>query len=118
MSFPFTYTRCLSACEKDKFDVILGHGEEGEEEGEVLLTFTINDRFSSEEMQGGLSISIQECFDPTLKCFYQQYVIYDFNSFMADWGGYMGLVLGYREKLTGSVILRLNLQSYRSYLVL
>ena len=58
MSFPFTYTRCLSACEKDKFDVILGHGEEGEEEGEVLLTFTINDRFSSEEMQGGLSISI------------------------------------------------------------
>ena len=45
--------RCLSACEKDKFDVILGHGEEGEEEGEVLLTFTINDRFSSEEMQGG-----------------------------------------------------------------
>ena len=54
--------RCLSACEKDKYDVILGHGEEGEEEGEVLLTFTINDRFSSEEMQGGLSIYIQECF--------------------------------------------------------
>ena len=24
-----------------------------------------------------------------------QYVIYDFDSFMADWGGYMGLVLGY-----------------------
>ena len=56
-------------------------------------------------------------FDPTFKCFYPQYVIYDFNSFMADWGGYMGLVLGYREKLTGSVILLLNLKSYRSYLV-
>ena len=27
----------------------------------------------------------------------QQYVIYDFNTFMADWGGYMGLALGYRE---------------------
>ena len=26
-----------------------------------------------------------------------QYVIYDFDSFMADWGGYMGLVLGYRN---------------------
>ena len=47
-------SRCLSACEKDKFDVILGHGDEGEEEGEVLLTFTINDRFYSEEEQEGL----------------------------------------------------------------
>ena len=46
------HQRCLSACEKDKFDIILGHGEEGEEEGEVLLTFTINDRFYSEEEQG------------------------------------------------------------------
>ena len=25
----------------------------------------------------------------------EQYVIYDFNSFVADWGGYMGLVLGF-----------------------
>ena len=49
----YDLTGCLSACEKDKFDVILGHGEEPEEEGEVLLTFTINDRFSSEEEQGG-----------------------------------------------------------------
>ena len=48
----------MSACEKDKFDVILGHGEEAEEEGEVLLTFTINDRFSSEEEQGGGSLVI------------------------------------------------------------
>ena len=31
--------------------------------------------------------------------YHKQYVIYDFNSFMADWGGYMGLVLGYREIL-------------------
>ena len=27
----------------------------------------------------------------------KQYVIYDFNSFVADWGGYMGLVLGFRD---------------------
>ena len=27
----------------------------------------------------------------------KQYVIYDFNSFMADSGGYMGLILGIRE---------------------
>ena len=49
----YELTGCLSACEKDKFDVILGHGEKGEVEGEVLLTFTINDRFSSQEEQGG-----------------------------------------------------------------
>ena len=49
----YELTGCLSACEKDKFDVILGHGEKGEVEGEVLQTFTINDRFSSQEEQGG-----------------------------------------------------------------
>ena len=38
-----------------------------------------------------------DTFDLVLKLLPQQYVIYDFNSFMADWGGYMGLVLGYRE---------------------
>ena len=38
-----------------------------------------------------------EIFDLILKLLPKQYVIYDFNSFMADWGGYMGLVLGYRE---------------------
>ena len=32
----YELTGCLSACEKDKFDVILGHGEKGEVEGEVL----------------------------------------------------------------------------------
>ena len=53
-SIPPSPRRCMSACEKDKFDVIIGHGEEAEEEGEVLLTFTINDRFSSEEEQGGV----------------------------------------------------------------
>ena len=39
-----------------------------------------------------------------------QYVIYDFNSFVADCGGYMGLVLGIREFLDS-----MNLQTnYRS----
>ena len=37
-----------------------------------------------------------EIFDLILKLLPKQYVIYDFNSFMVDWGGYMGLVLGYR----------------------
>ena len=54
----YDLTGCMSACEKDKFEVILGHGEEPEENGEVLLTFTINDRFSSEEEQGWWSHSL------------------------------------------------------------
>ena len=29
----------------------------------------------------------------------KQYVIYDINSFVADWGGYMGLILGFRKFL-------------------
>ena len=41
-------------------------------------------------------IRMVEIFDLILKLLPKQYVIYDFNSFMADWGGYMGLVLGYR----------------------
>ena len=48
----------MSACEKDKFDVILGHGEEGETEGEMLLAFTINDKFSSEEEQGNICLPL------------------------------------------------------------
>ena len=48
----------MSACEKDKFDVILGHGEEGETEGEMLLAFTINDKFSSEEEQGNIFLPL------------------------------------------------------------
>ena len=29
----------------------------------------------------------------------KQYIIYDIDSFIADWGGYMGLILGFREFL-------------------
>ena len=169
--------RCLSACEKDKFNVVLGHGEEGEE-GEVLLKFTINDRFASEEEQGckhqftnyifheslvrrstqytgsskkspnwgqgywaGIeltSFKVYLCtmsghpvqrllFDANICKFFwviglnihivqysvsdlskltsltepmrKQYIIYDIDSFIADWGGYMGLILGFREFL-------------------
>ena len=78
-----------------------------EEEGEILLTFTINDRFYSVEEQVRM---FSEVTGPFLEmslvsikvkiliyCLPKQYVIYDFNTFMADWGGYMGLALGYRE---------------------
>ena len=40
-------------------------------------------------------VGIFNCFIKTNEPPLGQYVIYDFDSFMADWGGYMGLVLGY-----------------------
>ena len=72
----YDLTGCLSACEKYKFalandDVSLSG--EVNATSETLLSFTVNDGYYVEE---------------------EQYVIYDFNSFVADTGGYMGLVLG------------------------
>ena len=47
-----------------------------------------------------------------------QYVIYDFDSFMADWGGFMGLILGYSllaiyDDLVKIVMVMLNLSLCR-----
>ena len=72
-------TGCLSACKKYKValsnDDVSSSGEVDTQSGvsETLLSFTVNDGYYVEE---------------------EQYVIYDFNSFVADTGGYMGLVLG------------------------
>lgn len=72
-------TGCLSACKKYKValsnDDVSSSGEVDTQSGasETLLSFTVNDGYYVEE---------------------EQYIIYDFNSFVADTGGYMGLVLG------------------------
>ena len=65
-----------SACEKEKFDLkIETETDTWKESGssDVLLVLTIYERSYVEE---------------------EQYVIYDFNSFFADVGGFMGLALG------------------------
>ena len=65
----------MSSCEKDKFDI--AHTIKGavrkSEFCKVIVTLQINDKFFIEE---------------------EQYYVYDFNSFFADVGGYMGLLLG------------------------
>ena len=72
-------TGCLSACKKYKValsnDDVSSSGEVDTQSGasETLLSFTVNDGYYVEE---------------------EQYVIYDVNSFIADVGGYMGLLLG------------------------
>ena len=74
-------TGCLSSCEKDKFDVIMTDkteqvwGYKWGYWGLSYLTLYINMRESS---------YIEE----------EEYYIYDFDTFIADVGGYMGLLLG------------------------
>ena len=71
-------TGCLSACEKEKFDLTLEAESYrtlyGAAQSEVLLQLTIYERSHIEE---------------------EEYIIYDLNSFGADVGGFMGLVLGF-----------------------
>ena len=73
----YKMTGCLSACEKYKYDSSLENWSEGPSHSnrynQLLLIFTIYERSYIEE---------------------EQYVIYDENSFLADIGGFLGLVLG------------------------
>ena len=51
--------RCLAACEKERFAfAAVGRGGEAEGQGELLLTLTINEKFSGQEEQGGGSCSL------------------------------------------------------------
>ena len=74
----YDMTGCLSSCEKDKFDISLEaesyRTRYGNYDSDVLLRFTIYESSYVEE---------------------EEYVIYDLNSFGADVGGFMGLVLGF-----------------------
>ena len=72
----YAMTGCLSACEKNVYSIIpeatscadqVKYGEQ------FLLTLRVNDRSYEER---------------------KQYIIYDTDSFIADVGGYMGLLLG------------------------
>ena len=66
-------TGCLSACEKYKIDLTNDDVSGDVNTTDTLVSFTINDGYYVEE---------------------EQYVIYDFNSLVADTGGFMGLILG------------------------
>ena len=73
----FALTGCLSACEKDKFTLSVDPVEKVAKthggDCEFHISFKIMKRSYGEE---------------------EQYVIYDTDSFFADVGGYMGLLLG------------------------
>ena len=73
----YQMTGCLSPCEKYKYDAVLENWSDDisykNSYSQVLFTFTIYERSYIEE---------------------EQYIIYDGNSFLADIGGFLGLVLG------------------------
>ena len=76
----YELTGCLSPCKKDRYTVTSGplitesvFYENRIENCQLHLDFVIEDNSYNEE---------------------EQYVIYDVNSFIADVGGYMGLLLG------------------------
>ena len=73
-------TGCLSACEKDRFEIRMSQ-----------ITETVSNKTSEYgEVELWLYISMRE----TSYVHEEQYFIYDINSFIADVGGYMGLLLG------------------------
>ena len=67
----------MSSCEKDKFDIDHTIKSTSKKHKyiscKVIVSLQIDDKFFIEE---------------------EQYYVYDFNSFFADVGGYMGLLLG------------------------
>ena len=71
----YSMSGCLSSCEKDKYHMEVTDRSSKLDKGNntLSLTFYIKDSSYTEE---------------------EQYIIYDFNSFIADVGGYMGLLLG------------------------
>ena len=74
----YDMTGCLSSCEKEKFDIITETSEYTSKKAkgarnDAVFVFTIYNKTYVEE---------------------EQYILYDTNSFFADVGGFMGLILG------------------------
>ena len=70
----YEMTGCLSSCEKDKYHKIEGDlTTKNRKNGDLHLSFRIMDGSYEER---------------------EQYIIYDLDSFIADVGGFMGLLLG------------------------
>ena len=76
----YNMTGCLSTCEKYKFD--------------IKMTDKIEAIYPSSSYHGHVTLYIIISMHDTSYVKEEHYLIYDFNSFIADVGGYMGLLLG------------------------
>ena len=74
----YNMTGCLSACEKERFDI---------------RTTQIREK-SGDEDPKGTRLKLRVSISDTSHTQEEEYIIYDLNSFIADFGGYMGLLLG------------------------
>ena len=75
----YDMTGCLSACEKDKFD--------------IGTPQVVKKPFQSKKVRVN-KLRVHVSMSDTSYVLEQEYIIYDVNSFIADVGGYMGLLLG------------------------
>ena len=76
----YNMTGCLSSCERDKFD--------------IKMTETTESTHVIPVRQVSIQLYLYITIHDTSFIGEEQYVIYDYNSFIADVGGYMGLLLG------------------------
>ena len=76
----YDMTGCLSSCRKDKF--------------EIKMTDKTEAIYPSTSYYGHVTLWLFISMHDTSYVQEEQYIIYDFNSFIADVGGYMGLLLG------------------------
>ena len=82
----YKLTGCMSSCTKDEIDIV---------EASEMVSMKTYDTVDSGEMKpGGKALKLYMYFINGQYDEREQYVIYDYNSFIADVGGYMGLLLG------------------------
>ena len=83
----YKLTGCMSSCKKDEFDIV--------EASEMVSMKTYDTLpFGGTEPVGAKALKLYMYFINGQYDEREQYVIYDYNSFIADVGGYMGLLLG------------------------
>ena len=82
----YKLTGCMSSCTKDEIDIV---------EASEMVSMKTYDTVDSGEMKpGGKALKLYMYFINGQYDEREQYVIYDYNSLIADVGGYMGLLLG------------------------
>ena len=82
----YKLTGCMSSCIKDELDIV---------EASEMVSVKTWDTLGYEDLEyGRKALKLYLYFINGQYDEREQYVIYDYNSFIADVGGYMGLLLG------------------------
>lgn len=92
----YDMTGCLSSCEKDKFEIALTDRHEVSRKSKKYRGM-YNVRADPNKGINRTGFNTLDLFISIRDSSYteeEQYYIYDWNSFVADVGGYMGLILG------------------------